>query len=211
MKFQTHQEEFWAGSFGDDYIDRNQHPQMLAAKTALFSKILSRTANVQSVIEFGSNIGLNLIAIKQLLPTVELSAIEINEMAVTILKKRYGWVKVYHESILEFNCDYLRDFVLTAGVLIHMNPEFLPQVYDKLYAVSRKYICVAEYYNPFPVEITYRGHNARLFKRDFAGDLLDRFSDLKLIDYGFVYHRDSLFPLDDISWFLLEKNMQNKE
>ena len=36
----------------------------------------------------------------------------------------------------------------------------------------------------------YRGHTARLFKRDFAGEMLDRFSDLRLVDYGFRYHRD---------------------
>ena len=28
---------------------------------------------------------------------------------------------------------------------------------------------------------------------------------LKLIDYGFIYHRDNSFPKDDITWFLLEK------
>jgi hypothetical protein len=28
---------------------------------------------------------------------------------------------------------------------------------------------------------------------------------LKLIDYGFCYHRDPQEPLDDITWFLLEK------
>jgi spore coat polysaccharide biosynthesis protein SpsF len=50
-----------------------------------------------------------------------------------------------------------------------------------------------------------------LFKRDFAGELLDRFSDLRLIDYGFVYRRDTHFPLDDISWFLFEKTQINGE
>ena len=35
--------------------------------------------------------------------------------------------------------------------------------------------------------------------------MLDRFDDLKLADYGFVYRRDLLFPQDDINWFLLEK------
>jgi len=205
MKFQTPQEEFWAGSFGNGYIDRNQSTQIVAANTALFSKILSRTSNIQSVIEFGSNIGLNLIAIKQLLPEAELSAIEINEKAVSILKKWDYIKKIYHQSILDFDCDYPREFVFTKGVLIHMNPEVLLQVYDKLYAASQKYICIAEYYNPVPQQINYRGQTEKLFKRDFAGELLDRFSDLKLIDYGFVYHRDTNFPLDDISWFLLEK------
>jgi spore coat polysaccharide biosynthesis protein SpsF len=43
-----------------------------------------------------------------------------------------------------------------------------------------------------------------LFKRDFAGEMLDKYADLKLCDYGFVYHREK-FSQDDISWFLLEK------
>jgi len=72
MKFQTPQEEFWAGSFGNEYIDRNQGIHDIAANIALFSKILSRTSKIHSVIEFGSNIGLNLIAIRQLLPMAEL-------------------------------------------------------------------------------------------------------------------------------------------
>lgn len=28
---------------------------------------------------------------------------------------------------------------------------------------------------------------------------------LKLVNYGFVYHRDNYFPLDDMNWFLMEK------
>jgi spore coat polysaccharide biosynthesis protein SpsF len=66
-------------------------------------------------------------------------------------------------------------------------------------------ILMGEYYNPSPTAIPYRGHADRLFKRDFAGELLDRFPDLRLIDYGFAYRRDPAFPQDDITWFLLEK------
>ena len=64
---------------------------------------------------------------------------------------------------------------------------------------------VAEYYNPSPVELPYRGHEGKLFKRDFAGELMDRHSTLTLVDYGFAYHRDNCFPQDDLTWFLLEK------
>ncbi len=60
---------------------------------------------------------------------------------------------------------------------------------------------VAEYYNPTPVAISYRGHNDRLFKRDFAGELLDLYPQLQLVDYGFVYRRDPSFPQDDLTWF----------
>jgi spore coat polysaccharide biosynthesis protein SpsF len=55
------------------------------------------------------------------------------------------------------------------------------------------------------VEVPYRGNSGKLFKRDFAGEMLDRYSDLQLLDYGFGYHRDPQFPVDDITWFLLEK------
>jgi spore coat polysaccharide biosynthesis protein SpsF len=64
---------------------------------------------------------------------------------------------------------------------------------------------VCEYYNPTPVEVTYRGHEQALFKRDFAGEMLDAFPELTLVDYGFTYHRDPKFPLDDSTWFLMEK------
>jgi spore coat polysaccharide biosynthesis protein SpsF len=97
------------------------------------------------------------------------------------------------------------DVSLIKGVLIHINPEMLPVVYDKLYAAAKKFILVCEYYNPSPVTIKYRGHTDRLFKRDFAGELLKRFPDLSLVDYGFVYKGDTAFPQDDITWFLLGK------
>jgi hypothetical protein len=36
--------------------------------------------------------------------------------------------------------------------------------------------------------------------------LLDLYRELKLVNYGFVYHRDPSFPQDDFTWFLLEKS-----
>lgn len=203
-EFKTEQERFWAGEFGDEYIDRNRGNGLIASNIALFSKVLSHTGSISSVIEFGTNIGLNLRAIKQLLPEVELSAIEINQKAAAELET-WGEIKVYPQSILDFSPDYQRDFVLIKGVLIHINPGSLPQVYDILYQTSRRYICIVEYYNPTPLEMPYRGHRGKLFKRDFAGEMLDRFSDLQLVSYGFIYHRDCNFPQDDITWFLLEK------
>jgi len=204
-EFRTEQEQFWAGDFGNDYTGRNRGGLMLAANTALFTKILDRTDNVRSVIEFGANAGFNLQAIRGLLPEAALSAVEINRKAVDELGRIDG-LKVYHQSILDFSPDYARDLALIKGVLIHINPDSLPQVYDLLYKSSGRYVCIAEYYNPVPVEVSYRGHEGKLFKRDFAGEMLGRFSDMRLVDYGFSYHLDPNFPQDDITWFLLEKH-----
>ncbi len=204
-EYKTEQELFWATEFGDEYSTRNIGHDWIASNTALFSKIISCTANVKSIIEFGSNIGLNLRAIKNLLPNATLSAIEINPTAIGNLKNWGEVNKIYEGSILDVNIAESYDLTLIKGVLIHINPDHLNSVYEKLYHSSSRYICVAEYYNPSPVTINYRGHSERLFKRDFAGELLDIYPDLKLIDYGFVYRRDPNFPQDDATWFLLEK------
>ena len=202
--FSTEQEAFWAGEFGDAYINRNDNMSLVQSNIYFFSKVFARTLGVKSIIEFGSNVGLNIRAIKTLLSEVELSSIEINKKAV----ERLGQIealKVYHQSILDFSPDYQRDFVFIKGVLIHMDPDILSDVYGLLYETSRRYICLAEYYNPTPVEVSYRGHAERLFKRDFAGEMLDRYPDLELVDYGFGYHRDNNFPHGDMTWFLMEK------
>jgi pseudaminic acid biosynthesis-associated methylase len=203
-QYKTEQENFWAGDFGNDYLVRNRGADLVAGNLALFSKILSAAAPVKSVIEFGANIGLNMMALKQLLPNADLSAIEINATAAETLRQ-LGGVKVYHQSILDFVPDSQRELAFTKGVLIHINPDMLPKVYDLLYRSSSRYICLTEYYNPTPVSIPYRGHDDVLFKRDFAGEMLDRFSDLRLVSYGFSYHRDNNFPQGDANWFLMEK------
>lgn len=203
-KYQTEQEQFWASDFGDEYISRNQNKELIASNTALFSSILQKTRNVQSIIEFGSNIGNNLHAIRNLLPYADLSAIEINASAVEYLKKIDG-LTIHHQSILDFVPNDKKDFVFIKGVLIHINPDALPDVYQKLYETSSRYICISEYYNPTPMELNYRGHSEKMYKRDFAGEMLDLYPDLELVDYKFGYHRDPVFEHGDMTWFLLEK------
>lgn len=203
-KFKTEQEEFWAGKFGDDYIKRNKSEEIIAGNINLFSKVLRKTYKINSVLEVGANIGLNLIALKYLLPRCNFTAVEINKNAYYELKK-LQWVNSYNESILTFKREKKHDLTFTKGVLIHINPNDLEKVYKKLYNFSKKYILIVEYYSPIPVNINYRGHADRLFKRDFAGDMLNLYSDLNLIDYGFIYHLDTNFPQDDLNWFLLKK------
>ena len=206
MKYKTEQETFWASQrWGKSYVKRNP---LLKVKNNLnlFSEIISKTNDVKSIVEFGSNIGLNLIALNKILPNAEFSAIEINKEACQKLKKLKFVKKIYNKSIINFKTNIIKkDLVLIKGVLIHINPNFLNRVYQQLYNLSKKYILIGEYYNRTPVTINYRGHSEKLFKRDFAGEMLEKYGDLSLVDYGFVYHRDSHFPLDDISWFLLEK------
>ena len=201
MSYKTKQEEFWASEFGNDYIGRNQ---IHLANIPLFSKIISRTSNVESIIEFGPNTGLNLMALHDFFPKCKLTGVEINVQACNYLRE-WGKCTVVNESIFDYSDIQKYDLSMTKGVLIHIDPDMLNVAYEKLYESSNRYILVAEYYNRTPVSIKYRGHDDRLFKRDFAGEILDKYPDVKLLDYGFVYHRDNNFPKDDLSWFLLEK------
>ncbi len=202
--FKTDQEKFWAGEFGTDYISRNKGDALLASNLSFFSKALRQASSPSSCIEFGANIGMNLKALKLLYPAQEQHAIEINPEAAAQLVGVIPNKNVINDSIVAFQPERVWDLVLFKGVLIHINPDCLPEVYDSLVAACGRYLLVAEYYNPTPVAIPYRGHNDRLFKRDFAGEIIDRHPKMALIDYGFVYHRDSSFPQDDITWFLLE-------
>lgn len=201
----TPQESFWAGQFGSEYIGRNDSSQLLASNLNFFTKALKQAGRIASCIELGANIGMNLKALQLLYPGIALRGVEINPDAAKQLGMLIGEGNVYEGSI--FSCPVVDevDLALIKGVLIHINPEMLPAVYEKLYTVSRRFILVCEYYNPSPVAISYRGHADRLFKRDFAGEMMDKYPDLALVDYGFAYRRDPAFPQDDITWFLMEK------
>ena len=203
--YQTEQEKFWAESFGDDYIDRNKSAGLLASNLNFFSGALKQVGKLTSCIEFGANIGMNLKALRLLYPEISMRGVEINEQACKELEKVIGPENVAHSSIFDVPTDKKSQVSIIKGVLIHINPEMLPVVYEKLYESSEKYILIAEYYNPAPVTIPYRGHQDRLFKRDFAGEFMDRYPDVKLVDYAFSYHRDPAFPQDDITWFLMSK------
>jgi spore coat polysaccharide biosynthesis protein SpsF len=222
------QEKFWCEDFGNEYTERN-NTSLITNNVKLFEKILKNMNTnmyedmnnkyenqIKTVFEIGCNRGLNLIALKQINNDLVLNGIEINTKAYNILKELNICNKLYNKSIFDFNPDTdmnienkedsKYDLVFSKGVLIHINQDKLSLIYDKMYQISKKYILIAEYYSRQPQEIVYRGYTNKLYKRDFCGEIMDKYSDLKLIDYGFVYHRDSNFPLDDITWFLLEKS-----
>jgi spore coat polysaccharide biosynthesis protein SpsF len=205
QNYTTEQEAFWAGAFGAGYIERNRDPRQLAGNLAFFAEILKPLPEIRSVLEIGANIGLNLRALSLLLPGARLSAVEINDQAVAALREWGGVHEIHHESILDWEPAQPVDFVLSKTVLIHLCPDHLATVYRKLHASSSRFICIAEYFSRNPVEVEYRGHQGKLFKRDFAGEMLDRFPDLVLHSTGFASLRSVNFPQDDVTWHLLEK------
>ena len=204
MQYETEQERFWAGEFGNDYTNRNSQDLLLRSKLIRLQRILSRTNSVNSIVELGCNRGLNLQALKLLNDAFKLEGYEINASAAQEAKA-LGIADIFCKTITQEIANNKKfDLAFTSGVLIHIHPDKLNDVYKNLIKLSRRYILIIEYYNPTPIEVTYRGHGERLFKRDFASELIDTYN-LALIDYGFSYHREDLLMNDDSSWFLLEK------
>lgn len=201
QQYKTSQEEFWAGEFGNEYISRNTGN--LECYMYRWRKMANSIERLESCIEFGPNIGNNLIALERLFPSVRRKGIEINENACAELKKISG-IEAVNVSILDYVPDETFDLSFTCGVLIHINPDELKAVFEKLYNSSHKYILISEYYSLNPEEVLYRGHKERLYKRDFAGEMMKQYPDLTLADYGFFYHNDSNLS-EDTNWFLLQK------
>lgn len=153
----------------------------------------------------GCNIGINLQALKRINQDIDLCGYEINPLAAQKAAE-LNIASIVNRTILELLPNETKyDLSFTKGVLIHINPDDLKSAYDNLFNLSRRYILICEYYNPSPVTLEYRGSKDRLFKRDFAGEMMDLY-DLELVDYGFKYRRDKYFSQDDMTWFLLEKN-----
>lgn len=194
--------DFWAGDFGDEYINRNNSERLAKSNWCMFSDALHKTGgDINNMIELGANIGLNIEAIKRIYPHIKAAAVEINEKAFTQLLKIAD--VAYNCNLFDSRIQGQYDLAFTKGVLIHIHPDDLQAAYKRLFDLSNRYVLVCEYYDPKPCEIEYRGEKGKLWKRDFAGEMMNKYP-LKLVDYGFVYHRDK-YPLDDITWFLMEK------
>ncbi len=205
---ETEQVRFWRGEFGDGYTDRNANTrEQIEARVALWARITGRLdgAPPRSILEVGANIGNNLRALRQL-TSAEFFAVEPNEKARQILiddgvvgekNLRSGFAAAIDLP------DAAVDLAFTSGVLIHIHPDDLPASCAEIHRVTRRYIVCIEYFADKPEELTYRGHDERLFKRDFGAMWLDEHPDLQVVDYGFVWKR--VTGLDNMTWWLFEK------
>src|SRR4051794_16414809 len=102
MTARNEQEAFWASEFGDEYVQRNQSAALEASNTVAFAHMLCRAHGVGSILELGANIGMNMRALRHVLPDVSLSAVEINKKAHEQLAKLPG-VTAHHGSIADFS------------------------------------------------------------------------------------------------------------
>ena len=147
---------------------------------------------------------MNLRALRLLFPRMRLEAIEINTAAAARLREFLPPEYSHEGSMLDFRPQRRWDLAFVKGVLIDIDPASLQTAYASLAASRGRYLLLAEYYNPFPDSIEYRGHVNRLLKRDFARKFLDAQPEFALLYYESAYRRDPDCPQDDITRLLME-------
>lgn len=193
---------FWEGEFGTEYAKRCDFDP--AMRCNFWKKILELANDAKSVCELGANIGINLKAMNMLKSGLELYGVEANKTACDKMAQA-DYIKAIHTPIQEFTPDRKFNLVFTCGVLIHINPNDLPEIYKKMYEWSDEYILINEYFNPKPVAIEYRGNTDRLFKRDFAAEFMEaNKGKVKLVDYGFLWNKAEP-AWDNTTWFLMKR------
>jgi pseudaminic acid biosynthesis-associated methylase len=200
--------ETWKADFGNEYIDRNDYAEWKIADGIEAFRRMTAGTTIKSALEVGSNIGLNLLALRRLLGEhARLYAVEPN-------RKAFERVRSHAELNLAgaWNCDAFGipvadasiDLVFTCGVLIHIPPDRLQDATTEIVRVAKRYVLCAEYFSHVPAEIRYRGQEGLLFKRDFGSYYLDLFPTLKCVEYGFLWQRE-LSRYDNLNWWLFER------
>jgi spore coat polysaccharide biosynthesis protein SpsF len=195
--------EFWAGAFGDEYTERNSGSRFLeiAQKQMVWATRAIDKPPPTNILEVGANRGLNLQALSELFPQAALTAVEINSQACQLLRSMP--IEVFEMPIQRFEPKLEGyDLVLSSGVLMHQLPDDLPSIYKMLGRASSQYVLFNEYHDTEPREISYRGNDGRLWRRDFAHEFLLENPEFSLIDYGFSYKYDLSLGEEDVFFFL---------
>lgn len=192
-------ENLWAGEFGDAYTLRNQ-PN---SRRSIFWKKTLLETKPKNILEVGCNQGGNLRWIAQSMPAKNIYGVDINESALSVLKKALPAVNAIWSQARElpFQDGYF-DMVFTAGVLIHQPTATLRRVMDEVVRCSGHHVLCLEYFSPKNEEILYRGHKGALFKRDYGQLYRKWFPNLRLQKTSFLGKDEGW---DDVTFWLFDK------
>jgi pseudaminic acid biosynthesis-associated methylase len=193
----TEQELFWQGDFGAEYVTRHRTLDW-RKRVPFWRDILDRTSP-RSILEVGCNSGANLKAIRQVNPMQSVWGCDINQAAIQ--QAADDGHSVIEASVFDLGDVWWEKFDLTftCGVLIHISPADIERAMRAIIASSKRYVLAVEYADEKEVEISYRGHSERLWRRPF-GDMYEGLG-LKIVDHGPA----PADAFDRCAWWLLER------
>lgn len=206
----SEQREIWSGTFGDLYINRNQTIEQVNENfkketgitvQSIFEDFFAKIPKNYSILELGCNIGVNISMLNKM-GFQEITGIEINKKASDIASKNNPYAKIVNSSIEEFEAQQTYDVVFTAGVLIHINPNYLNFIIKKIVNLSREYIFGFEYFSEDLKEVKYRNQLNSCWKQNFPKLYLTSFPNLKMKKIKKIFYKET--DLVDVA-FLLQK------
>ena len=169
--------ELWAGDFGNDYLKRNQVDWRL--RMPFWKRIIDRIG-ARSVFEMGANAGWNLSAIRRQFPDIQLYGNDINPVAAR--QSQIAGLNVVCKMDFANELPGPMELVFTAGVLIHIEPEYLKEVMQALIDKSCRWVLAIEYSAEVEERVEYRNHADKCWKRPY-GKLYEELG-LKLVDFS---------------------------
>ena len=193
----TEQEQFWKGDFGSQYVARNRVDWK--ARVPFWTDIIDRT-KPRSILEVGCGSGWNLRAMRHVDPSIAVRGVEINQHALQ--EAADVGLFVAEASVFDLQTEWPEsgfDLVATVGCLIHISPADISRAMDQIISVSNRYVLAVEYPDEVEVEVEYRGHAQRLWRRPF-GDMYAA-KGLKLVMKG----EAPAEAFDKCAWWLLER------
>jgi pseudaminic acid biosynthesis-associated methylase len=206
-----HPRNTWMGEFGDLYIDRNKDIDKVNSqlkeligytKEEIFYDFFNQINRKLNILEVGCNVGLNLSILKKL-GFENLYGIEINEKAIKIAKQKNPEITFFHSSIENFEIQQKFDLVFTSGVLIHINPESLFDVIEKIHTLSKKFIFGYENFSENLTKLDYRDHSNILWKQNFPELYRQTFTNLTTVKERVYDYKNN--NLQDVA-FMFSKN-----
>ena len=163
---------------------------------------------IQNVLDCGSNIGRNIgyLMDERLLNNRDFTALDINIDALNILKSKHPNVQTLEANLIDFDSSETYDLVFTSGVLIHIHPDNLKNVFDRLMLCTKKYLILIEYFSRTITEIVYHGQSELLWKRDYGKDFMEH-SNWRVVSYGFLWGQEfDDCGFDDCNYWVFERN-----
>ena len=179
----TRQTEFWTGTFGKEYTDRN--PQSLeqseqahlssygVLRSQLNEEFIGSLSRDARILEVGCNVGIQLLQLQRM-GFRNLYGIELQSYAVEKAKKITHGINIIQGSGFDIPFkDGFFDLIYTNGVLIHIAPADLPLIMQEMIRCSKQYVWGFEYFSEEQREIPYRGNNGYMWKMNFSEEFLN--------------------------------------
>jgi pseudaminic acid biosynthesis-associated methylase len=179
--------DWWKGDFGSEYQRRNI---VTWENRVPFWEHIVELTQATSFLDVGCACGWNMLALRRINENFEMSGLDVNLDALREAQ-RSGL------DVMEGTADKAEELfghnaaqvVVTSGVLIHVAPADLVKTMKSIMDASSQYVVAVEYDSPEEVEVNYRGHAGRLWKRPF-GKLYEAMG-LSLVETGEAQGFDS--------------------